>query len=117
MMAGKAVPRDWTLGTGVIPTSGTITVSAEPDRNSIFIQSIGSSSLSVVFPATEPGTGPADTSDTFETSTFVTLTVAPGSGTNYGREILALSTQTGFCTTSAFTVVGTAGSAVCVLTN
>ncbi len=117
-VCGLPVPRDWTQGTGVFPTSGTISVSAEPDRNSILIQCQNNSNpIYLLLPAEIPNTGAPDTGGVFDTSTTATISVVQPTGPTAARVILSLSSQQGIFTDGPFQVVGTSGSAVVVITN
>lgn len=107
MMQGKAVPTDWTNGTGTTSAGGTLTVTAEPYRQGIFVQNLDTTALSIVIPATASTSGASS-------SATISLAVAGSAGAAGG---VFNSYVSGFLTSGQFTVVGTANKQCTVLTN
>jgi hypothetical protein len=105
MQAGKGIPIDWTNGTGVIPAGG-IQVAAEPYRQGIFIQNQDVGAVEIAFNCVGP-TG---------TPTVVSVTLAPA-GTAGAQGGAFDSSVSGFLVNAAFSVTGTTGKQVVVLTN
>jgi hypothetical protein len=95
MMNGKAIPADWTNGTGTISAAGTIAIAAEPQRTGIYIQNQGAAAISLVVPSTQGTTA---------VSSNVTLTIAAGTTLSLADD------ASGFFTNGPLTVVGAAGA-------
>jgi len=107
MMQGKAVPTDWTNGAGTTSAGGTITVTAEPYRQGIYVQNLDTTALTIVLPAVKASDG---------TSTSGTISLAPAGSAGAAGGVFN-SYVTGFFTSGPFTVVGTANKQCAVMTN
>ena len=108
MMNGNPTPTDWTSGTGTISAGGTLTISAEPSRQGIFVQNQDTAVVKVQF-TSQSSSGSATTST-------ILLAADTGTGAGKGGELALSATDGGVFTSAAFSVVGTAGKQVCVLT-
>lgn len=107
MMMGRGTPIDWTNGTGVFPAGGVITVPANPYRQSIFVQNQDTAAAAIVFSCIKGSDGSACT-------TLLQLGASPTTAGQGGADQLGLI---GLMATGGFTVNGTAGKAVLVVTN
>ena len=106
MIPGKAIPVDWTNGTGTL-TAGTTNIPAEEYRNGWRIQNLDTTALSVVFACTKGSDG---------TSCNGTIVLAPAASAGAAGGLLDSGQTAAFVTNGAFSVVGTSGKQASIIT-
>jgi len=114
MNVGFGLPLDWTNGTGVFPSGGSITISPDQYRQAVLIQNQDVATVAIQIAAVQ-GSGYSRTVPA-GTACTATIELAAAAGASGQGGMISLDI-TGVNATGQIIVVGTATKKVCVLTN